>query len=147
MSVCVTHDMLVFGMATATSTGQPHPQFRVHMYVSPMVLFLPEMVLSSMSDVAAGSAINARASWLAGRPVHGDVLLSYTKIRHTRWLVPAVVASSDFTEEVYWQWLHGLLPEVDHVDRGAHSLISRLPKIYRCGRLVVGACIASASGD
>lgn len=111
------------------------------------MLALPKMAPLPMFDGAPGSAVNARASWLAGRPVHGDVLLSYTKIRHTRWLVPAVVASSDFTEEVFWQWLHGLLPEVEHVDRGAHSLISRLPHIYRWDSLTVAPCIACNRGE
>ena len=77
------------------------------------------------------SSFNARASWLAGRPVHGNAFLTHSKIRHTGWLVPAVVVNSDFTESVFWQWVHGLLPEVEHVNKAANALVTRLPTEFR----------------
>lgn len=97
----------------------------------PFEAIQPPVMYSKTHRALSNAAFNARASWLAGRPVCGDVMLSYTKIRHTSWVVPAVFVSSDFTEEVFWQWVHGLLPEVDHVNRAGSSLVSRLPQIFR----------------
>lgn len=91
----------------------------------------PPVMYTKTSQNTPKAAINARASWLAGRLVHRDAILSYTKIRHTAWLVPAVVVSSEFTEEVFWQWLHGLLPEVEYANRAGNASVSRLPHIYR----------------
>ena len=97
----------------------------------PFEAIQPPVMYTPTPHATAGAEVNARASWLAGKPVHGDAMLSYTKIRHTRWLVPAVVVSSDFTEEVFWQWVHGLLPEVEHVNKAGNSLVTRLPQIFR----------------
>ena len=92
----------------------------------------PPAMYTSTTQSTDASSLNARASWLAGRPVHGNALLTYTKIRHTAWLVPAVVFSSDFTLDVYWEWVHGLLPELEYVNKGTNALVSRLPTVYRC---------------
>ena len=77
----------------------------------------PPAMYTSTTQSTDPTALNARASWLAGRPVFGNALLTYTKIRHCAWLVPAVVFSSDFTLELFWEWVHGLLPEVEHANR------------------------------
>ena len=91
----------------------------------------PPAMYSNTTEISDPSSFNARASWLAGKPVHGNAFLTHSKIRHTGWLVPAVVVNSDFTLDVFWQWVHGLLPEVEHVNRAANALISRLPSVFR----------------
>lgn len=91
----------------------------------------PPAMYTSTTQSTDPTALNARASWLAGRPVFGNALLTYTKIRHCAWLVPAVVFSSDFTLELFWEWVHGLLPEVEHVNRGMNALVTRLPTVFR----------------
>ncbi|KAA6429242.1 MAG: hypothetical protein FRX49_00638 [Trebouxia sp. A1-2] len=99
--------------------------------VLPSEALSPPVMYSSTTQTSTASSLNARASWLAGKAVHGDAFLTYTKIRHNGWLVPAVVVNSDFTLDVFWQWVHGLLPEVEHVNRAANALVSRLPAIFR----------------
>ena len=111
--------------------GGPGPQGTNPGPSLPFEAIQPPVMYSKSHQASTNAAFNVRASWLAGRPVHGDVMLSYTKIRHTSWLVPAVFVSSDFTDEVFWQWVHGLLPEVDHVNRAGSSLVSRLPQSFR----------------
>ncbi|KAL3161025.1 hypothetical protein ABBQ38_009409 [Trebouxia sp. C0009 RCD-2024] len=91
----------------------------------------PPVMYSSTNQISEPSIFNARASWLVGKPVHGNAYLTYTKIRHTGWLVPAVVFNSDFTLGVFWQWVHGLLPEVEYVNRAGSALVSRLPCVFR----------------
>ena len=91
----------------------------------------PPAMYTSTTHITDPSSLNARASWLAGKPVHGNAFLTHTKIRHNGWLVPAVVVNSDFTLDVFWQWVHGLLPEVEHVNRAANALVSRLPTVFR----------------
>ena len=97
----------------------------------PLESLNPPVMYSSMTQISDPSSFNGRASWLAGKPVHGNAYLTYTKIRHTGWLVPAVVFNSDFTLEVFWQWVHGLLPEVEYVNRAGSALVSRLPSVFR----------------
>ena len=99
--------------------------------VLPSEALNPPVMYSSTTQTATASSLNARASWLAGKPVHGDAFLTHTKIRHNGWLVPAVVVNADFTLDVFWQWVHGLLPEVEHVNRAANALVSRLPAVSR----------------
>ncbi|KAL0050416.1 hypothetical protein WJX82_010839 [Trebouxia sp. C0006] len=99
--------------------------------VLPSEALHPPVMYSSTTQTSTASSLNARASWLAGRPVHGDAFLTHSKIRHNGWLVPAVVVNADFTLKVFWQWVHGLLPEVEHVNRAANALVSRLPAIFR----------------
>ncbi|KAL3162894.1 hypothetical protein ABBQ32_009341 [Trebouxia sp. C0010 RCD-2024] len=91
----------------------------------------PPVMYSSTTQISEPSTFNARASWLVGKPVHGNAYLTYTKIRHTGWLVPAVVFNSDFTLRVFWQWVHGLLPEVEYVNRAGSALVSRQPCVFR----------------
>ena len=91
----------------------------------------PPVMYSSTTQISEPSTFNARASWLVGKPVHGNAYLTYTKIRHTGWLVPAVVFNSDFTLRLFWQWVHGLLPEVEYVNRAGSALVSRLPCVFR----------------
>ena len=99
--------------------------------VLPSEALNPPVMYSSTTQTSTASSLNARASWLAGKAVHGDAFLTHTKIRHNGWLVPAVVVNADFTLDVFWQWVHGLLPEVEHVNRAADALVSRLPAIFR----------------
>ena len=86
---------------------------------------------SSTTESSDPSHFNARASWLADKPVYGSAFLTYTKIRHTGWLVPAVVFNSDFTLDLFWQWVHGLLPGVEYANKAGSAFISRLPTVFR----------------
>ena len=86
---------------------------------------------SSTTERSDPSSFNARASWLADKPVLGNVFLTHTKIRHTGWLVPAVVFNSDFTLDLFWQWVHGLLPEVEYANKAGSALVNILPTVFR----------------
>ena len=96
----------------------------------------PPAMYTSTTQSTDPTALNARASWLAGRPVFGNALLTYTKIRHCAWLVPAVVFSSDFTLDLFWEWVHGLLPEVEHANREMDAGVTRVPTFFRWARCV-----------
>ena len=120
------------------TSGPPTPQpsseglgTDTHSPLLPSEAINPPVMYSSTTQTSDPTSFNARASWLAGKAVHGSAFLTYTKIRHTGWLVPAVVFSSDFTLDVFWQWVHGLLPEVEYVTRSSSALVSRLPTVYR----------------
>lgn len=118
--------------------GPPTPQAAtevlstdVNATMLPSESLQPPVMYSSTTQTSDPSSFNPRASWLAGKPVHGSAFLTYTKIRHNGWLVPSVVFSSDFTLEVFWHWVHGLLPEVEYVSRAGSALVSRLPRVFR----------------
>ena len=124
--------------STSPTKGPPTPQATaevlstdVNATMLPTESLNPPVMYSSTTQISDQSSFNPRASWLAGKPVHGDAFLTYTKVRHNGWLVPAVVFDSDFTLEVFWQWAHGLLPEVEFVNRASSALISRLPSVFR----------------
>ena len=73
-----------------------------------------------------------RASWLAGAPVHGPGLVTYSRLRMCQWMTPTLCFSASFTLPLFWAWVRGLLPQVAHcLARGGHAHISRLPTTYR----------------
>lgn len=119
----------------------------VHASMLPTESLNPPVMYSSTTQISDPSNFNPRASWLAGKPVHGNAFLTYTKIRHTGWLVPAVVFNSDFTLEVFWQWMHGLLPEVEYVNRAGSALVSRLPSVFRSVIDILQCIFAVLAGD
>lgn len=124
--------------SASPTKGPPTPQAvaeglttDVSAMMLPSETLSPPVMYTSTAQTSEPSSFNARASWLVGKPVHGNAYLTYTKIRHTGWLVPAVVFNSDFTLRVFWQWVHGLLPEVEYVNRAGSALVSRLPCVFR----------------
>ena len=116
---------------SSETVTDPPAETRPNAPLLPFEAIHPPVMYTSTTQSTDPTALNARASWLTGRPVFGDALLTYTKIRHTAWLVPAVVFSSDFTLDVFWEWVHGLMPEVEHVNRGTNALVTRLPTVFR----------------
>lgn len=128
------HSVSTESPAKGPSTPQPSAEAICSNANTPLLptdTLNPPTMYSSTTDTTDPSTFNARASWLAGKAVHGNAFLSYTKIRHTGWLVPAVVFNSDFTLEVFWPWVHGLLPEVEYVNKASSALVSRLPTVFR----------------
>jgi len=91
------------------------------------------------SDSPAGGgpgappALNARASWLARRPVHGDALLSAVRLRPNEWGTP-VVKYGAFALRDYAPWAAAGLPASEHGGRVGMPLLACLPLRFTCAR-------------
>ena len=79
----------------------------------------------------APSPLNLRASWLAGRPVRGDAVLSAVRLRPNEWGTPAVKYGSFSTTE-YALWAAATLPAGQHGARVGMPLLACLPQLYTC---------------
>jgi len=81
----------------------------------------------------APPALNARASWLARRPVHGDALLSAVRLQPNEWGTP-VVKHGAFALRDYAPWAAAGLPASEHGARAGMPLLACLPLRFTCGR-------------
>lgn len=74
--------------------------------------------------------LNQRASLLAGKVVHGDALLSFTKIRPNEWRTPCM-KWEPFTLAMYRAWLGSALPTAHYASTCSMPLLAALPPAYR----------------
>ena len=92
------------------------------------------------SGPVGSRSLNQRASWLMGRQVHGDALVSYCRLRPCEWRTPSVKWAS-FPLPLFWAWAGAGMPGPEYAHKCNMPLIATLPHTYRSG-LSVMHCVS-----
>ena len=91
------------------------------------------------SGPVGSQSLNQRASWLMGRQVHGDALVSYCRLRPCEWRTPSVKWAS-FPLPLFWAWAGAGMPGPEYAHKCNMPLIANLPHTYRSGLSIQAVC-------